>query len=147
MKSTGRNSGRGKRRKVSARSLSNLRPWQPGQSGNPNGRPVKPDCLTDCLRELAGLPDGPGGATRAQRLAGVLWGKALRGDVRAIALLLDRLDGKAAQSLRVDSGSVLTFADFVRQVRPEAGLTVAEMIHQANQRPSADGQQTGLQGP
>jgi hypothetical protein len=35
-----------KRRQMNPRSLANLRPWQPGQSGNPRGRPKMPRDLT-----------------------------------------------------------------------------------------------------
>ena len=34
------------------------RPFKPGQSGNPAGRPVKANCLTDAHREQAGQPVG-----------------------------------------------------------------------------------------
>ena len=79
------------------------RPFKPGQSGNPAGRPVKPNCLTDCLRELAGQPVR-GGKTHAQRLAAVLWRKAEAGDIRAAALIGDRLEGRPAQRVEVASG-------------------------------------------
>lgn len=105
MKNTGRSSGR-------ASSNRNLRPWPPGQSGNPAGRPPGPDCLTDCLRELAGQPS-TGGQTHAQRLAVVLWRKAEAGDLRAAALILDRLDGRPAQAARVELAGELRGIEIV----------------------------------
>lgn len=77
------------------------RPFKPGQSGNPAGRPPVPDCLTDCLRAVAVLPVQTG-ETHAQRLAAVLWRKACAGDLRAAALVLDRLEGRPPQGLSVD---------------------------------------------
>lgn len=115
MKNTGRSSGR-------ASSSGNLRPWRPGQSGNPAGRPPGPDCLTDCLRELAGQPS-TGGQTHAQRLAVVLWRKAEAGDLRACALILDRLDGRPAQAVSVTGpgGAVLL-----------GGLSVCDLVARAD---------------
>lgn len=96
----------------------------PGASGNPAGRPALPDCLTACLRELAGEPARAGGPTRAQELAVVLWGKALGGDIRAAVLILDRLEGKPAQAVSVtaDQPVSLSFADFVDQKLRARGL-------------------------
>jgi hypothetical protein len=88
-------------------------------------------CLSDCLREVAALPAG-GELTHAQKLARVLWRKALAGDVRAAALVADRLEGKPGQAVKltadgqpVTSYTVVgfgqevpvTFADAVRQAR------------------------------
>lgn len=94
MKSTGRNT------EARRRSLANLRPWQPGQSGNPAGRKPAPDCLTDCLREVAALPVG-GGLTHVQKLARVLFRRALAGDVRAAVAIADRLEGRPAQRVEL----------------------------------------------
>lgn len=113
MKNTDRNSGR-------AVSNRNLRPWRPGQSGNPAGRPRASNCLTDCLRELAGQPS-KGGQTNAQRLAAVLWRKALAGDLRACALILDRLDGRPAQAVRTEPAGELM------------NISICEVIAQAEQ--------------
>jgi hypothetical protein len=39
-----------------ARQLSGLRPWQPGQSGNPNGRPKRPESIASKLIRFDNLP-------------------------------------------------------------------------------------------
>ncbi len=36
---------------ISERSLANLRPWQPGQSGNPLGRPKTPEAVKKAYKE------------------------------------------------------------------------------------------------
>lgn len=100
------------------------RPFKPGQSGNPAGRPRKPDCLTDALRELAGQP-GPGGLTHAQRLAAVLWRKAEAGDVRAAALIGDRLEGRPGQRVEVatpDGGGSIDLCKLVLQANSVSEL-------------------------
>lgn len=90
------------------------RPFTPGDARiNRRGRPAVPDCLTDCLREVAEQP-APAGKTKAQALAAVLWRKALAGDLRAAALILDRLEGRPFQSVSI-------------QV-PSEPLSISEMV-------------------
>ena len=71
-----------------------LRPWKPGQSGNPSGRP-KSKPITDAL--LA--------AVDPKAFAEKLVSLAMRGDIRAISEVLDRIEGKAQQSIE-HSGDV-----------------------------------------
>lgn len=71
--------------------------WKKGESGNPNGRPKKiPE-----LRELLGnvLGDSKDGKTAAEAILMALRAKAIRGDVRAAELLLDRAYGKVKSDL------------------------------------------------
>ena len=72
------------------------RPFKPGQSGNPNGRP-KSKPFKDAL-EKALKAAGDDGDMLAN-VATALVGKAMAGDVPAIKELADRLDGKVAQAL------------------------------------------------
>ncbi len=67
--------------------------FQPGQSGNPGGRP-KNQSLTAVLREL--LEQIPKGDTAKlkERIVKALLDKALRGDTRALDIIFDRSDGK-----------------------------------------------------
>lgn len=81
--------------------IENLRPFQPGQSGNPGGRPkTKP--ITDAIKErLARIsPDDP--RTDAQRLADVIVDGALGGDIQFIKELLNRVEGKVAEIIVTD---------------------------------------------
>jgi hypothetical protein len=72
------------------------RPFQPGQSGNPNGRPKsKPfrEAIQRALDEAGSDKDA------LQAVATALVGKAMMGDVPAIKELADRMDGKVAQAI------------------------------------------------
>ena len=77
-----------------------LQQWQPGQSGNPGGRP-KGTSLTSVLREL--LDQIPKGDTAKlkERIVKALLDKALRGDTRALDIIFDRTDGKVSLPLEV----------------------------------------------
>lgn len=72
------------------------RPFQPGQSGNPAGRPKsKPfrEAIQRALDEAGNDKDA------LQAVATALVGKAMMGDVPAIKELADRMDGKVAQAI------------------------------------------------
>jgi hypothetical protein len=82
--------------------------WQPGESGNPNGRPAtKP--LSDAVRKLlasktiAGKPL-PDGRTALEMIVLVWITKANKGDARFLALLLERLEGKVKATIELGSG-------------------------------------------
>lgn len=82
-----------------------LTPYQftPGQSGNPAGRP-KGRSLTARLRDIV---ERSNGTTKdiGDAVMEVLVKSALKGDMKAMALLLDRVDGKVIQQFQqVDSG-------------------------------------------
>ena len=83
------------------------KPFQPGQSGNPNGRPkTKP--FKEALRKVidaAGDDD-----TALMRAASALLAKAQEGDVQAIKELADRLDGKVSQPIAGDEENPIRVA-------------------------------------
>jgi hypothetical protein len=73
-----------------------LKPWRPGQSGNPGGRPkTRPfkDALEAALEEAG--EDGPALLTIARALRD----KAKAGDLQSIKEIGDRLDGRPVQQL------------------------------------------------
>lgn len=70
----------------------NRRGFQPGKSGNPKGRPKGVRYITEALRFVAAETDSTG-ATNADKLAAVIWSKALKGDIRFIELILSRSEG------------------------------------------------------
>ena len=79
--------------------VENLKPWKPGESGNPGGRPkTKP--LTEELQRLLKqeAPKGEG-RTWAALIAEALLTKAREGDVRAITELANRVEGKSLQAV------------------------------------------------
>ena len=73
--------------------------FQPGMSGNPGGRP--PSKLNKLLSRYLRARDGD--ATREQKLVEQVYGLALAGDMRAVALIWDRLEGKPPEAAN-DSG-------------------------------------------
>lgn len=71
--------------------------WKKGQSGNPNGRPKKIPELKEIIANVLG--DSKDGKTAAEAILMSLRAKALRGDVRAAELLLDRAYGKVKSDM------------------------------------------------
>ena len=69
------------------------RPFQPGKSGNPNGRPKAEVCLTNLLRLALAERDVDGKRTKARALIDSLVLQACDGNVRAIQAIFDRIDG------------------------------------------------------
>ena len=86
------------------------KPFKKGQSGNPNGRPKKIPELRELLANVLG--DEKDGKSAAEAILMALRNKAIKGDVRAAELLLDRAYGKAKQDFEI-SGSTVTV------IRPE----------------------------
>lgn len=77
-----------------------LKPWKPGQSGNPSGRPKKDRALTAALD--AELDKKIGRKTKRQLVAEKVLGLALDGDMTAVKFLADRTEGLPVQPYRFD---------------------------------------------
>ena len=80
--------------------VENLTPFQPGQSGNPGGRPrLKP--LSDAYRKALSEvdPNDKQKRTRAEVIAEAVVARAIQGDVRALQELTDRAEGKVTQPI------------------------------------------------
>lgn len=75
--------------------------FKKGQSGNPKGRPKLPDIKEALAKVLADEKDGTS-ALEATLMA--LRSKAVKGDVRAAMVLLDRAFGKPQQSIDHTTG-------------------------------------------
>ena len=71
--------------------------WQPGQSGNPKGRPLKNWAWKDLFEEALDEKDASGVPAK-KIIAKKLVDLAKRGDLSAIKEIIDRMDGKAKQS-------------------------------------------------
>jgi hypothetical protein len=100
--------------------VENLKPWKPGESGNPGGRPrTKP--ITEELQRLLDqeAPKGDG-ATWAEVIALALLLKARTGDVRAIAELTSRIEGKPFQAVTVNVAADDDLADRMAAARKRA---------------------------
>jgi len=84
----------------------NLTPWPKGISGNPKGRPKLPD-IRGALAAI--LADEQQGMTALDAILRSLRAKAIRGDIRAAEVLLDRAFGKAVQPTDITSaGEAIT---------------------------------------
>ena len=99
--------------------------FQPGQSGNPCGRP-KVKLVSQAIRaRLASLvPDDPLGRTYAEKVADAIVDKAMKGQVSALSEAVDRAEGKALQSVNVNA-SLLTkeerMADVMEKLKAITG--------------------------
>jgi hypothetical protein len=92
----------------------NLKPFPKGQSGNPNGRPKGVPNTATRLRRILELTNQKKNIangkieefTVAEQMDMALIKKALRGDVVAYREIIDRLEGKAKQSLEVTEKTI-----------------------------------------
>ena len=75
----------------------NPKPFKKGESGNPNGRPKKIPEIDALLADVLG--EEKDGIEAAKAVLMALRNKAIKGDVRAIEVLLDRAYGKAKASI------------------------------------------------
>ena len=110
-----------------ARALENLKPFEPGQSGNPAGRP-KSITLSEALRhELAKeAPEAAAGETYAEKIAGVLCAAAAGGNVNAAREIADRTEGKPRQAVDIDM-SVMDW----RAIAKTQGISEQDVIREA----------------
>lgn len=94
-----------KKTQTNPRSLANLKKWEPGQSGNPSGRPHKRP-ITDRYREILEtlLPDEirkalslPTGATHGDAIALAQARQAIKGRTEAAREIREAIEGRTAQ--------------------------------------------------
>lgn len=116
---SGKNSGR----------IKNLRPWRPGESGNPGGRPGRSP-LTDAYRarlDQANPQDKhQPKRTFAECLAEVMVNRALAGDLNAAIEITDRVEGKSVA--RTELTGVAGEDLFPRLSREENERRIAELL-------------------
>jgi len=74
--------------------------FKKGVSGNPNGKPKKIPQLEILLADVLG--EEKDGIEAAKAILMALRSKAVKGDVRAAEVLLDRAYGKASQNLTLE---------------------------------------------
>lgn len=86
-------------------------PGVKGKTNNPNGRPKTRPQLTPALRAILGKKAPDGETTNRQAVAKMLVDLALAGDIQAIKLIFERVDGKVPEPLEVSGkdGESITF--------------------------------------
>jgi hypothetical protein len=84
---------------ISGKNTAGLVKWKPGQSGNPGGRPR--GTLTDVLKIIL-AEVGPTGKANGQLIMERLAVMAVSGNIDAIKVILDRVDGKLVEQHAVD---------------------------------------------
>jgi hypothetical protein len=109
-----------------------LKPWKPGQSGNPSGRPKKLP-ITDAVQALTNLPLSTLPTKILNKLKragfkptdtfGVAIGhaqflEALKGNTKAFLAIADRIEGKPTQKVEL-SGNVSGIDVTIRHVKPK----------------------------
>ncbi len=124
------------------RSLANLKPFQPGQSGNPGGRP-KTKHLTHALLKVLESTDKKTGRTIAEVLVAALAKRGRRGDVPALNLIWNRSEGVMAQPIEVSGieslGEMIKKADereALEAIEREKPVAAATNIEEAEASPS-----------
>jgi hypothetical protein len=81
----------------------NLKPWPKGVSGNPGGRPKLKPLTEELERLLEQEAPKSKGQTWAAVIAEALVKRASKGDVRAIAELGNRIEGRPVQAVELDA--------------------------------------------
>jgi hypothetical protein len=97
------------------------RPFQPGQSGNPGGRPNGYVPFAPALRRELAKADRRN-KTQMQKIAEKVVQMALKGDMDAVRWIADRVDGKVAQSIQVDSQQTIHVVPWLPALREAADL-------------------------
>ena len=88
-----------KQQQTNPNSLANLRPFQPGQSGNPGGTVRGVPKLKTALHKILRTPVGKRfvAATLSDRIAKKTYDLAMRGNTKMLELIWERIEGKVVQ--------------------------------------------------
>lgn len=95
--------------------LANLKPWQPGESGNPSGRPKKKP-VTEMYERILSDPKNLAAIEQATVKA------LLKGNMAMVLQLremTDRVEGKVTQPIEADI--TMCLADAIAEARKRAG--------------------------
>ncbi len=117
----------------------NLKPFKPGQSGNPNGRPKKEACYTSCLKEIADqvpelLPDGRDNKdkrTWAWIIAQKTILDAAKGDTAARKEYAERVDGKVKEVVEQTVKDVTPIKDMTPEERKNRIIDILKATNRA----------------
>ena len=97
--------------------VENLKPWKPGQSGNPGGRPRTRPHTDELAKLLEGEAPNSDGKSWAFVIAEALLKRARKGDVRAFAVLANRMEGRPHQSIAVDVNANMSLSERIAAAR------------------------------
>ncbi len=99
-------------------------PWQPGQSGNPNGRPKRKPITDALLRKLgeAARTGGTNAEKAADHLIKLMFHREPRIALEASKLVLAYVEGMPTQTLEVD------VYDAARQLAEQRGLDPEKVV-------------------
>lgn len=84
------------------------KPWKKGTSGNPGGRPKNIPNLPTLIASVLGTSDNLN-KSAVEKILIKLKEKALKGDLKAAELLLNRAYGKAKQSIELSNAENSSF--------------------------------------
>lgn len=96
--------------------------FQPGVSGNPAGKPKGARHFSTLIREAIQKVAEDTGTSDDKEIVKALVKKAKEGDLKAVDMVLDRVDGKAEQTITM--GGELTINDGLTQEEKEALLSL-----------------------
>ena len=101
--------------------------FQPGQSGNPGGRPKGYVRFGDTLKRLLAKTDRRN-KTQMEKVAERVVAMALKGDMDAIRWIADRTDGKVAQQVNVSSEQTVHVVPWLPALKEAAEQLTDETI-------------------
>lgn len=91
--------------------------WKKGESGNPLGKRKGEVNLTSRLKKQLMKDLGKSGGTQADAVLAALISEARSGNIHAINMILDRVEGKVTDQIQM-SGAAVMF-NIVEAVRPD----------------------------
>ena len=112
-----------------AASLSNLRPWPKGVSGNPSGRSAKA-VLSDAIRRE--LEAKSGRSDNATHIARRLVTMAKAGNLTAIEIIADRVEGRPVQASHISGPDGGPIEMGQTATRAEIEARIVELLAVAN---------------
>jgi hypothetical protein len=146
MKAAKRRSTQNRGKTVKRGRIENLKPWKPGQSGNPGGRPRKTP-LTDALQRIVQNPEA------ADKLARAIYKVGAKGDTRAFKEIADRVQGKVRTQIeltgidgeeikhivdaKLSVGDLLGAISTIYGVRPQRPAGDVPVPSEVDQRPKS----------
>lgn len=96
--------------------------WKPGQSGNPAGKPKGARHFSTLIKEAITKVANDTGTSDDILIIQALVAKAKDGDLKAVDMVLDRVDGKAEQTINLDAD--VTVNDGLTDEQKEALLNL-----------------------